>query len=152
MVFDLDILNLFYESNKLTVFEIFSAFNFSGAEVGLSDDSIFAVGQFQNTDIRDAVLREINSRDVQDERYGLTTGYQGGRSVPFSCPNLKAHPNSHRVCLFFNHTSSGVEGGGRYLDPAAFALSCAINCLIFSASRASFWCLRKSSSSSAASA
>jgi hypothetical protein len=83
MVFDVDILNLFNESNQLTVFDNISAFNFSGAEVGLSDDSIVAGGQFQNTAIRDAVLKEIESRGVQDERYGLTTGYQSGRSVRF---------------------------------------------------------------------
>lgn len=83
MVFDLDVLNLFNESNVLTVFDNISGLNFDGEEVGLSSDTIEAGAQFQTIPTRDAILSVIAAEDAADDRYKLATTYQGGRSVRF---------------------------------------------------------------------
>jgi hypothetical protein len=84
LVFDLDILNLFNESNELTVFDNINGFNFSGEEIGLSSDSIQAGGDFQRIPTINAIRAIINDPDEGggiDERYGLANTFQGGRSI-----------------------------------------------------------------------
>ncbi len=81
MVFDMDLLNVFNESNQLRVFDNISGFSFSGEEVGLSSDAVEAGAQFQTIPTRDAILSVIAAEDAFDDRYKLTTVYQGGRSI-----------------------------------------------------------------------
>ncbi len=86
MVFDVDILNVFNESNELAVFDNINGFNFSGEEIGLSSDFIQAGGDFQRIPTLDRILAIINDPDEgggTDTRYGLPTTFQGGRSVRF---------------------------------------------------------------------
>ena len=83
MVFDMDFLNVFNESNQLRVFDNISGHDFEGEEVGLSSDPIAAGAQFQTIPTRDAILSVIAAEDAADDRYKLTTVYQGGRSVRF---------------------------------------------------------------------
>lgn len=83
MVFDLDVLNVFNESNTLRVFDNISGFNFAGEEVGLSSDTIEAGAQFQRIPTRDKILSVIAAEGAEDDRYKLATEFQTGRSVRF---------------------------------------------------------------------
>jgi hypothetical protein len=86
VVFDLDVLNVFNESNVLAVFDNINGFNFSGEEIGLSTDSIQAGGDFQRIPTLDRVLAIINDPNEgggPDERYNLPDTFQGSRSVRF---------------------------------------------------------------------
>ena len=89
MVFDLDVLNLFNESNVIAIFDnIQPALNLSGANVGLSSVNAVAAAQFQQTNSLAAINSFIASRaststDAQgrDLRFGQPTTFQGGRTV-----------------------------------------------------------------------
>jgi hypothetical protein len=84
MVFDLDILNAFNESNVLTVFEnIAPGLNFAGEDFGLSSNRAEAEAQFQQQNTSAAILNAINENGGQDARYGQPTTFQGGRQVRF---------------------------------------------------------------------
>jgi hypothetical protein len=83
-VFEVDVLNVFNESNDLTVFDNISGFNFAGDEIGLSSDFIQAGGDFQRIPTINAIRAIINDPNQgggPDERYGLTNSFQGPRSV-----------------------------------------------------------------------
>jgi len=94
MAFDLDILNLFNESNVLRVFEnIVPGINFSGSRIGLSSNAPTAEAQFQRQPTRDEIVRVINlpanpslplsqrGNGGPDPRFGLPTTFQDGRTV-----------------------------------------------------------------------
>jgi hypothetical protein len=89
MVFDFDVLNLFNESNFLTVFEnIKPGSNLSGSAIGLSSNAATAEAQFQRTNTISAIQAALVARagtttDAQgrDLRYGQPTTFQGGRTV-----------------------------------------------------------------------
>ncbi len=83
LVFEVDVLNVFNESNQLAVFDNISGLNFSGEEIGLSADFIQAGGDFQRIPTRNNILNIIDDEDARDERYGLTDTFQGPRSVRF---------------------------------------------------------------------
>jgi hypothetical protein len=81
MVFEVDILNVFNESNVLAVFDNISGLNFSGEDIGLSSNAPEAEAQFQRQATRDAILNVIEAEDARDARFGLPTTFQTGRSV-----------------------------------------------------------------------
>ncbi len=84
MVFDLDILNAFNESNVVTVFEnIAPGLNFAGEDFGLSSNRAEAEAQFQRQNTSAAILNAINENGGRDARYGQPTTFQGGRQVRF---------------------------------------------------------------------
>ncbi|MGH9902078.1 MAG: hypothetical protein ACRD68_09735, partial [Pyrinomonadaceae bacterium] len=93
MVFDVDILNIFNESNVLGVFENINGLNFTGTALGLSANTPTAEGQFQRQATRDTIVTVINRPctatetrpcgDGPDERFGLANSFQTGRSVRF---------------------------------------------------------------------
>ncbi|HLL73531.1 MAG TPA: TonB-dependent receptor [Pyrinomonadaceae bacterium] len=84
MVFDLDILNAFNESNVLGVFEnIAPGLNFAGEDFGLSSDRATAEAQFQRQNTAAAINTAINENGGRDARYGQPNSFQGGRQVRF---------------------------------------------------------------------
>jgi hypothetical protein len=84
MVFDLDIINAFNESNVLTIFEnIAPGLNFAGEDFGLSANRAVAEAEFQRQNTSAAILNAINENGGRDARYGQPTTFQGGRQVRF---------------------------------------------------------------------
>jgi len=89
MVFDFDVLNLFNESNFISVFEnVQPALNLSGADAGLSASAPVAEAQFQRTNSLAAInsfiaSRRSSSTDAQgrDLRFGQPNAFQTGRTV-----------------------------------------------------------------------
>ena len=91
MVFEVDILNLFNESNVLAIFDNINSLNFSGTALGLSSNSSAAEAQFQRQPTRDTIMTVINRLCTPtetrpcgngvDEAFGLPTTFQGGRNV-----------------------------------------------------------------------
>lgn len=80
-VLDLDILNLFNESNELGRATAISGTNFSGGTLGTGDEPA-TIRVFLNNGIRDRVLAAINPRpDRRLSTYGLTNNFQGPRTV-----------------------------------------------------------------------
>ena len=83
MVFDLDILNLFNESNVLAIFEnINPGINVGATAVGASSTA-GAEALFQKQATKDQILAFINANGGVDPRYKQATTFQGGRSVRF---------------------------------------------------------------------
>ena len=84
LVFDLDILNLFNESNVLGVFDNISSTNIDPEEIGLSANTPEAEAQFQRINTRDAIVDLFNAfPEAKDVRFGLPNSFQGPRSVRF---------------------------------------------------------------------
>ncbi|HYP02322.1 MAG TPA: TonB-dependent receptor [Pyrinomonadaceae bacterium] len=83
VVFDLDVLNVFNQSNVLAVFDNISGINFSGEEIGLSSDFIESGGEFQRIQTLNNIRTLINSEGGADDRYRQPDTFQVGRSVRF---------------------------------------------------------------------
>lgn len=89
MVFDLDVLNVFNESNVISIFDnIQPALNLSGADAGLNASGPISQAQFQRTNSLAAINAFIASRrststDAQgrDLRFGQPNSFQSGRTV-----------------------------------------------------------------------
>jgi len=91
MVFDLDVINLFNESNELGRFELFNTSAVAGENIGLgatiSEAEAIVVFQRQQTaqQIRDFLSRATNAPGGggggQDARFNLTNSFQTGRTV-----------------------------------------------------------------------
>lgn len=83
LVFDLDILNLFNESNELGRQTALSPSNITGGVLGTGDE-VTTIRRIFNGGIRDLVVNYINaSPDRKFSTYNLTNAYQGPRSVRF---------------------------------------------------------------------
>jgi len=84
LVFDLDILNLFNESNVLTVFDNISSINIEPDEVGLSADTPTAEAQFQRQNTRDAINALFTAEpSLKDPRFGIANSFQAPRTIRF---------------------------------------------------------------------
>ncbi|HJR06328.1 MAG TPA: carboxypeptidase regulatory-like domain-containing protein [Pyrinomonadaceae bacterium] len=84
MVFDLDIINLFNESNELSRFETYNAASVQGEDIGLSDDEATAIAAFQRQPTAAKVLSILNSdAGGADIRFNKPNSFQGGRQVRF---------------------------------------------------------------------
>jgi hypothetical protein len=89
MVFDLDIINLFNESNELGRFELFNTAAVAGNNIGLganiSEGETIAIFQRQPTaqQIRNFLTTPIaqNGAGGADARFNLTNSFQAGRQV-----------------------------------------------------------------------
>ncbi len=83
MVLDMDILNLFNESNVLAIFEnINPGINVGATALGASSTA-GAEALFQKQPTKDQILAYINANGGLDARYKQATTFQGGRSVRF---------------------------------------------------------------------
>jgi hypothetical protein len=83
LVLDLDILNLFNESNELGRQTTLSPTNITGSALKIGDE-VQTIRRIFNGGIRDSVLNYINaSADRKYSTYNLTNSFQGPRSVRF---------------------------------------------------------------------
>lgn len=83
MVFDLDILNLFNESNTLAVFEnINPGINVGATALGLTSTPL-AEARFQRTPTVSQINSFIAANGGNDARFGQATTFQTGRTVRF---------------------------------------------------------------------
>lgn len=89
MVFDLDILNLFNESNELGRDELYNAQVIVGEAIGLSDDEAEAIISFQQQPTTAAILAQLN-RSVASgggggarPAFNQANSFQTGRSIRF---------------------------------------------------------------------
>jgi hypothetical protein len=91
MVFDLDVINLFNESNAFSHFEIYNAASVQGENIGLSSDEATAIVAFQRQPTSAAILAYLNRPTTSvggggggaDARFNLPNSFQAGRSVRF---------------------------------------------------------------------
>lgn len=85
MVFDLDILNLFNESNELGRDELYNSLSVLGENIGLSSDEATAIAAFQRQPTTSAILAYLNGSAGNGKRptYNLPNSFQGGRTVRF---------------------------------------------------------------------
>lgn len=84
IVLDLDVLNLFNESNVLGVFDNISSVNIPAEDIGLSDNAPEAEAQFQRTNTRDAIVSLLNtSPGAKDARFGIANSFQAPRTIRF---------------------------------------------------------------------
>jgi hypothetical protein len=84
LVFDLDILNLFNESNVLTIFDNISSVNIEPDEVGLSANTPTAEAQFQRQNTRDKIVALFNADpSLKDTRFGIANSFQAPRTIRF---------------------------------------------------------------------
>ncbi|HXG67472.1 MAG TPA: TonB-dependent receptor [Blastocatellia bacterium] len=85
LVAEVDVLNLFNESNELGRFTSISPVNFSGGTLGTGDE-VETIERIFNGGIRDLVLNVINDParpDRRDSRYNIANSFQGPRSIRF---------------------------------------------------------------------
>ena len=84
IVLDLDVLNLFNESNVLGVFDNISSVNIPATDIGLSANTPEAEAQFQRTNTRDAIVDLFNSDpEAKDVRFGIANSFQSPRTIRF---------------------------------------------------------------------
>ncbi|HEX8633502.1 MAG TPA: carboxypeptidase regulatory-like domain-containing protein [Pyrinomonadaceae bacterium] len=89
MVFDLDVINLFNESNELSRFEVYNPVAVLGENIGLSDDEAEAIVAFQKQSTSQAVLSYLNGTTAAggaggvDSRFNKPNTFQDGRQVRF---------------------------------------------------------------------
>ena len=84
LVFDLDILNLFNESNVLTIFDNISSNNIEPDDVGLSANTPQAEAQFQRQNTRDAINALFTAEpSLKDPRFGIANSFQAPRTIRF---------------------------------------------------------------------
>ncbi|HYP00843.1 MAG TPA: hypothetical protein VER76_11685, partial [Pyrinomonadaceae bacterium] len=89
MVFDLDVINLFNESNELSRFETYNAAAVLGENIGLSSDEATAIVSFQRQPTSSAILTYLNRAATApggggggaDARFNLPNSFQAGRQV-----------------------------------------------------------------------
>jgi hypothetical protein len=79
MVFDLDVINLFNESNELGRFEGISTASLAGEDIGLSEDVPASIAQFQRQNTSQAVRSVL--APFRDDRFNLANAFQSGRTV-----------------------------------------------------------------------
>jgi len=84
IVLDLDVLNVFNESNVLAIFDNISSVNIPATDIGLSANAPQAEAQYQRTVTRDKINAVLNGpAGSKDSRFGLPNTFQGPRSVRF---------------------------------------------------------------------
>jgi hypothetical protein len=89
MVFDLDVINLFNESNELSRDELYNATSVLGEDIGLSDDEATAIISFQKQATTQAILGYLNETienhggGGQRPAFNLPNSFQTGRNVRF---------------------------------------------------------------------
>ncbi|HEX8129659.1 MAG TPA: TonB-dependent receptor [Pyrinomonadaceae bacterium] len=83
MVFDLDIINLFNESNELTRFDVYNSRSVGGENIGLGADVSEgrAIEIFQRQPTAQQILTYLNANGGADARFNLPNSFQLGRTV-----------------------------------------------------------------------